>query len=257
MLSTASQQMVLDQLVKRDNIPEDPLSSSTSTFKGSKKPKDAPINQGLGKLLGRPKAHAKFNKEPSECNHRSDALRCRANSKATWWTCADCGSRWQRPREDPSTTASSNFQVDEQAKKVKNAQGQEFPKFLPAPRGRLNQGYRQVELDVRGKPKTLVQTHQQPPPITPEASSTPPATRANLRTAAPAPVDTSPGGEPSSPKATSRVRTTSSGLRPVQRAKTPTRRSVSVNSATSVETWEINADEETVDAEMPHAKAEE
>ena len=170
MLSIARQQIVLDQLVKGDNIPEDPPSSSTSTFKGSKKPKDAPINQGLGKPLGRSKAHAKFNKEPSECNHRSDALRCRANSKAM------CGSRWQRPREDPSTTATSNFQVDEQAKKVKNSQGQEFPKFLPAPRGRLNQGYRQVELDIRGKPKTLVQPHQQPPPLTTATSSTPPST---------------------------------------------------------------------------------
>ena len=257
MLATARQQMVVDQLVKKNNEPElNPPSSSTSSFKGQKKAKDAPVNQGLGKPLTRSKAHAKFNKEPSECNRRSDALRCRANSKATWWTCTDCGSRWQRPEEDPSSTATTSFQVDEKAKKVKNAQGQEFPKFLPAPRGRLGQGYRQVELDQTGRLRTVAQPHRQasPPPTT-STSTAPPAKEKSLPPAKAA--ATPPGGEPSSPTAASRVRMTSSGLRPAQRSKTPTRRSVSVNSATSVETWEINTDDETVDAEMPAVKAEE
>ena len=57
MLATARQQMVVDQLVKKNNEPElNPPSSSTSSFKGQRKAKDAPINQGLGKPLARSKA---------------------------------------------------------------------------------------------------------------------------------------------------------------------------------------------------------
>ena len=253
MLATARQQMMLDYIVKREDEPANQPSSSTTPVK-KKKDKNLPVNQGLGRPLPRSKAQAKFCREPEECNHRSDALRCRANSKATWWTCLDCGSRWQRPAEDPKTTRSTTFEVDEKAAKIKNRQGQEFPRYLPAPRGRLQQGYRQVEVDPTGKPKTITQPHQQteetasspPKPTRTEAQLPPSATARSPTLAA---VD-SRGGTASSPT-TSRIRQTSSGLREIQRSKTPARRAVSVNSVKSVETWEINTDDETVDADMP------
>ena len=161
MLATARSQMAVDYLTKRGEEQKDPPSSSTAAFPRAKKGKEEPINQGLGKPFRRFKAQNKFAKEPEGCNHRPDALRCRANSKATWWTCLDCGSRWQRPQEDPKKTPSTTFVVNEQADKIKNARGQEFPRYLPAPRGRLHQGYRQVEFDATGKPITLTQPHQQ------------------------------------------------------------------------------------------------
>ncbi|CAE7204904.1 unnamed protein product, partial [Symbiodinium pilosum] len=219
MLATARQQMVVDQLVKKNNEPElNPPSSSTSSFKGQKKAKDAPVNQGLGKPLTRSKAHAKFNKEPSECNRRSDALRCRANSKATWWTCTDCGSRWQRPEEDPSSTATTSFQVDEKAKKVKNAQGQEFPKFLPAPRGVTATDHVHVD-GTTGKGEV---------PSSSQGGGDAPWWRTLF-------------ADRSLSSKDDLIRTSSS---------------TAVKDA-DAETWEINTDDETVDAEMPAVKAEE
>ena len=202
-LATARQQMVVDSMVMSADT-EKLQPSSSSSFKGeakAKKPKDAHIDQGIGKPLSRSKAHKTFAKEPQDCNHPPDKLRCRANAQFQWWTCTLCGNRWERTSEEVKTPADLP-PTSEDAAKLRNNRGQEFPQFLPAPRGRLSQGDKFVEMDRSGKPRALGKMEERPNHETGSALSS--TTRATT-------------------KDPNKVRNRPSGIRPTQRSKTPTR----------------------------------
>ena len=165
MLVTARQQMVLDHLNQR-SIELEPENSRTdpedqSTKKKNKKTfnKNEYIFQGIGRPLPRSEAHKHFPTLPEKCQHPADALRCRANVNNHWWTCTRCGNRWQRLKEDefntlpPVATMPDHHLTDGFPTKLVNARGQEFPRVLPPPKARPQQGEREVVMERTGKVK--------------------------------------------------------------------------------------------------------
>eukprot|EP00971_Amphidinium_carterae_P260031 5159335-Amphidinium_carterae.2 len=41
--------------------------------------------------------------QPDLCKHPQERLRPRGNARNAWWTCLDCGSRWERKHyEEPA-----------------------------------------------------------------------------------------------------------------------------------------------------------
>ncbi|CAE7188254.1 unnamed protein product [Symbiodinium sp. KB8] len=217
MLATARNQMVVDYLMNREEPEEIPQETTPNPQqpKTKKKAVKGPLAQGIGAPLKKSEAHKNFPMKISECNHPPDALRCRGNQTMKWWVCTRCGSRWSRPEEkELENEEHQKVVTTEDAPKLRDRQGREFPQFLPAPRGRPQQGARMVTVLPRGRPQTD-------------------------REAA---TSSSTGHVPSStkPPESSRVRRTPHGLRPTQRAKTPTRSELP-------ETYELNTDNEDWD----------
>ena len=233
MLATARQQMVVDEFYLQDQIEDNQKEKASSSHQTTQKPrtkKTTNVSQGIGQPLARSKAHKTFALEPSACQHPPDKLRCRANSVSQWWTCTLCGSRWQRndavdviPDRLPPTS--------ENEPKIAGSRGQEFPKFLPAPRSRPHQGDKMVELDNYGRPRTLA-----------SASSSETGGTGAMPAATP---KTSKQPNPATQRSPSRTRTTSHGTRMIQPLKKNAQ-------AVNTETYEINTDDEAdTDEEMP------
>ena len=193
----------MDHIVTKGNqeISEDvDEAPSGSTSKRNKN--GGPMAQGIGSQMKKSVAHRKFLVDVGQCQHPADALRCRGNQRAKWWTCTHCGARWSRPEEVPAssaTTASPVTVVDEAPKIRSNRQG--YPSYLPPPKGKPEQGPREAE------------------------------TAQNIRS-------TFSSAAPKAATTRGRTRMTSEGLRPIQRAKTPT----GVNHLP--ETFEINSENE-------------
>ena len=117
--------------------------------------------------------------------------------------------------------------VVEEAPKIKtNRQG--YPSFLPPPKGKPEQGPREVRVD-QGTVRTV--RHQ------PDTEQ-----------------DTGHTCSSAAPKATmarGRTRMTSEGLRPIQRAKTPT------GVSSIPERFELNSEDNWEDVDMPNPNASE
>ena len=217
MLATARNQMVVDHLMNREEPEEIPEETTQNIQQPREKKKvtKGPMAQGIGAPLRKSEAHKNFPMKIAECNHPPDALRCRGNQAMKWWVCTRCGSRWSRPEEkELENEERQKVTTTEDAPKLKDRQGREFPQFLPAPRGRPQQGARMVTVPPRGRPQTDRET---------TASSS-----------------TGPAPSSTKPPESSRVRRAPHGLRPTQRAKTPTRNALP-------ETFELNTDNEDWD----------
>ena len=63
--------------------------------------KTSKVRRGIGQPLPRPKACKDWPKEPLQCAHEEDQLRQRGSKDSYWWTCLQCGSRWQRLEWEP------------------------------------------------------------------------------------------------------------------------------------------------------------
>ncbi|CAE7266283.1 unnamed protein product [Symbiodinium natans] len=148
MLATARQQTLVDHWTRRSLEEEKTVTEIQIPYKKKKDKvkRTGPVSQAIGNPLEQSKAHKEFPKTRQECNHPADALRCRGNAWTKWWTCARCGSRWNRPEEiqptqpHPESSSSTTAVVDDKAEKITTQRGQEYPRYLPAPRGRLEQG---------------------------------------------------------------------------------------------------------------------
>ncbi|CAE6964999.1 GIP [Symbiodinium sp. CCMP2592] len=226
MLATARQQMVVDEFYLNDELKEEQKAASNELRNAKDKKKTAKsehINQGIGQPLSRSKAHKTFALEPSACQHPPDKLRCRANANSQWWTCTLCGSRWQR-NDMVETIKEKLPATSENEPKLMGRRGQEFPKFLPAPRSRPQQGDKTVELDNYGRPKALASASSSETGGTgsmPSTTSRPQRARASTDARSP-----------------SRTRPTSHGTRMIQPLKKN-------SDPAAHETYEINTDEET------------
>eukprot|EP00435_Cladocopium_sp_Y103_P070861 s172_g36.t1 len=76
--------------------------------------KTAKVRRGIGQPLPRSKACKDWPKEPLDCAHEEDQLRQRGSKDSYWWTCLQCGSRWQRVEWEPDhevNTASTKIQA--------------------------------------------------------------------------------------------------------------------------------------------------
>ena len=152
MLRTTRQQMVLDYLQKKGNVEEtvDVQDKKVKFQTATKKGKGTPIAQGIGAPLARSSTQKYWEKEPEECPHAAEYLRCRSNRFQTWWTCLTCGSRWERTND--TTSGSTSLEVPEtpDAKNLKTMVGT-YPKYLPAPKSKPQQGAIQLQVDRLGR----------------------------------------------------------------------------------------------------------
>ena len=101
------------------------------------------IRRGIGQPLSRSVACKTWHAEPAACAHSDDKLRQRAGRGHFWWTCLDCGSRWERleAQQDRQINApSSSSHADEAAGStvtvINTSSKVAYPKILPAPRYR-------------------------------------------------------------------------------------------------------------------------
>ena len=61
----------------------------------------AKVRRGIGQPFPRSKACKAWPKEPLDCAHEEDQLRQRGSKDSFWWTCLQCGRRWQRVEWEP------------------------------------------------------------------------------------------------------------------------------------------------------------
>ena len=148
--------------------------------------------------------------------------------------CLKCGSRWRRTWEGRDD-AEIPQQTTEDAKNMIDRRGRAFPKYLPAPRGRPEQGPREVEINRQGQAKVILRQG--------EASTTTTSTASKRGQAASSEED-----KQENPTAIKRELPT--GLRPARRAKTPT------GTRPEAEIHEIYTDDETFDEVMPLEQGE-
>eukprot|EP00435_Cladocopium_sp_Y103_P015040 s4082_g3.t1 len=157
LMQTTRQQMVLDYMQKKGMEHEaEETENVGEKFKKQTKVKGKVtraewIPQGIGKPLKRSEAQKYWEKEPKECQHPAEYLRCRANRFDRWWVCLTCGSRWERFDTDHSTS-STTTKIPEapNSQSLKTVTGT-YPQFLPAPRSKPDQGAVTLKVDNKGK----------------------------------------------------------------------------------------------------------
>ncbi|CAK8990413.1 Integrase catalytic domain-containing protein, partial [Durusdinium trenchii] len=97
MLISVICQSAMDHLMNRNKYPAVASTQVTEKETKSKKTKgDGRIRRGIGRPLKHSTACATWRYTPSECQHDDDKLRQRGSKDQFWWTCLDCGSRWER-----------------------------------------------------------------------------------------------------------------------------------------------------------------
>ena len=153
LISTTRQQMVLDYMQQKSlEMDEDKGNvRDTKNKTKSKKDKGAWIDQGIGAPLNRSTAQKHWAKEPKDCNHPGEYLRCRANCYSQWWVCLTCGSRWERLQQDKATSSTSTMVPETPEARQLRAKAGTYPEHLPAPRSKPDQGNIQLEVDRRGQ----------------------------------------------------------------------------------------------------------
>ena len=73
----------------------------TKKDRKAKDPKSV-VRQAIGKPLSRSKAQTAWNREVAECIHEEEYLRHRAGKGHFWYTCLQCGGRWERHHSQAS-----------------------------------------------------------------------------------------------------------------------------------------------------------
>ena len=69
------------------------------------KPKlEQKVRQNIGIPLTRSKAQQNWNREVDQCPHEAEYLRHRAGRRHFWFTCLQCGGRWERTELPSSST---------------------------------------------------------------------------------------------------------------------------------------------------------
>ena len=184
LLQTTRHQMVLDYLQKKgteqdeqdtENVGE---KKKKSTMAKSKVTRTEWIPQGIGQPLKRSTTQKYWDKEPEDCHHPAEYLRCRANRGQRWWTCLTCGSRWERLEGDP-TASSTTTVVPEtpESQKLMTRTGA-YPQYLPAPKSKPDQGAVKLKVDRTGMISTASgATGSSQGPIRKSSPTTPPGAR--------------------------------------------------------------------------------
>ena len=127
LMATTRSEMVMEYLIsKRGTMATEDMEEKKKDLTGrKKKDPDSKIRQAIGKPLNRSQAQKKWNREVSSCAHEEEYLRHRAGKGHFWYTCLQCGGRWERLE----TTSSSSTQV------VQTTESN-YPTYLPPPRSR-------------------------------------------------------------------------------------------------------------------------
>ncbi|CAK8990637.1 unnamed protein product [Durusdinium trenchii] len=138
----STRQSAMDYLLNKSKTPV-AKAKSTSTPKKETKTKqvgDGKVRRGLGQELPRSKANKTWAQEPTTCAHDEDKLRMRAGRGQHWWTCLDCGARWQRLEWEMdkalNTGASSSQDAPTPVEQEIVSYAKNPPRTLPGPRHR-------------------------------------------------------------------------------------------------------------------------
>ena len=157
LINTTRSQMVLDYLQKKGAVCDevDPENVGDKFKKATKAKGKANqtewIAQGIGKPLKRSTAQKFWEKEPEQCNHPAEYLRCRANRFDRWWVCLTCGSRWERFDVDHAASSTATVVPETpDSHSLKTLEGT-YPQFLPAPRSKPDQGAVTLKVTNMGK----------------------------------------------------------------------------------------------------------
>ena len=157
LLNTTRSQMVLDYLQKKGAVTdvgdtENVGDKNKKLIKSKGKVNRTEwIPQGIGKPLKRSTAQKFWEKEPNQCSHPAEYLRCRANRFDRWWVCLKCGSRWERFDVDHAASSTKTVVPETpDSQSLKTEEGT-YPQFLPAPRSKPDQGAVALKLNKVGK----------------------------------------------------------------------------------------------------------
>ena len=99
--------------------------------------------------LTRSKAQQNWNREVDQCPHEAEYLRHRAGRGHFWFTCLQCGGRWERTEIPSSSTTSASTSTVIQVKGSGS-----FPKYLPPPRSRPELPTHMVEVSGMERQKS-------------------------------------------------------------------------------------------------------
>ena len=129
MMANTRHTMAVEYLIKKPMKMPDEEDEAVTKKKEIRKTKDpqAPIRRAIGQPLSRSQAQKKWNREVEACPHEEEYIRHRAGKGHFWFTCLQCGGRWER-LQAPS---SSSTQVV-----TTTAAPESFPTYLPPPRSR-------------------------------------------------------------------------------------------------------------------------
>lgn len=110
LIKAATDQLAVDYLVKSRTLEEELGAVSQTTMKKqtTKNVSQQVVRQRIGKPLTRSKAQKNWGHEPDVCPHVQEYLRHRAGRGHFWWTCLQCGSRWERHQLEETTVGSSS-----------------------------------------------------------------------------------------------------------------------------------------------------
>ena len=139
-------QSAMDYLTSRNKGTMATLAPKDKSKSKAKELKDATkIRRGIGQPLPRSTASKTWPCEPSECAHEEDQLRQRGAKNSFWWTCLNCGSRWERLEWAPDQEINSGKGVASSSKETTGASRSTtvtasssvaYPGRLPPPRSR-------------------------------------------------------------------------------------------------------------------------
>ena len=146
----ARSEMVMEYLRSREpeyfDAQGDEIKEKKKHTRGKGMDPETVLRMGIGKPLTRSVAQKDWQFTTDICPHKSVFLRHRAGRGQHWFTCLQCGARWERLLLGESSASSSTMAVPA----TSNPQG--YPKTIPPPRYRtdLNQN---VEIKVLAKSK--------------------------------------------------------------------------------------------------------
>ena len=146
-LRTVCDEMVLEYVTKKKERFEvlTPAAPSSSSTTGRRRFEMNKVRMGIGKQLSRSKAQKNWNHSMEDCTHEAKYLRHRAGRGRYWWTCLQCGCRWERI--ETASSSLSNHPVEAwQDGEI------DLPKTVPAPRSRQDVQDREVQVQGYGKP---------------------------------------------------------------------------------------------------------
>ncbi len=147
---TTRHEMVLEYLTQRQKYEEEEAPVGHNTKRQNLKPKlEQKVRQNIGHPLTQSKAQQNWNREVDQCPHEAEYLRHRAGRGHFWFTCLQCGGRWERTEIPSSSTTSASTSTVIQVKGSGS-----FPKYLPPPRSRPELPTHMVEVSGMERQKS-------------------------------------------------------------------------------------------------------
>ena len=155
LLRNTRQEMLMEYLTQRIPEPEEtkPLENKRKKNKGLDP--EAKVRVGIGKPLSRSVAEKEWNYAVEDCERDPDYLTHRAGRGHFWFTCLQCGARWERLETSQSSSSTSLVVEPVKGKHSKQA----YPKEVPPPRYRQDLQGQNREIKVKDSDQLPIAPH--------------------------------------------------------------------------------------------------